>query len=83
MIQSGCSDNDPVPGKPNPCPLPYDFNHNALLHIMMMMDCLVYFAAEFVHLRRCRQRGGGGHHQEAEELRCQSALSSNSEIVPV
>ena len=63
LAKNGCADNDHL--LVNPCPLPREFNHNALMHLMIMVTSCVYFAAELASIRRrkrlcCRRDSGSG-----------------------
>jgi len=45
----GCADHDE--DEVYPCPLPKSFNHNALLHVMIMADAVIFFIAEYLAVK--------------------------------
>ena len=45
----GCADHDE--DVISPCPLPKSFNHNALFHLMIILDAVLFFAAEYLAIQ--------------------------------
>jgi len=54
LAKSGCADTHHQDTLTT-CPLPSYFNHNALLHMMLMFDAFLYYLAESINLRRRRK----------------------------
>ena len=50
----GCADHDDY--EESPCPLPITFNHNALFHVLLIVDAVLFFIAEYTLIRRRAMR---------------------------
>lgn len=52
FVKMGCATDK----EESECPLPLHFNHNALLHIMVIPVCFLYFLAELLAIKRRQRR---------------------------
>lgn len=51
LARTGCNQSEGSP-EAQGCPLPPEFNHNSVLHLMLMVTMTIYFVAELQAIKR-------------------------------
>ena len=51
LARTGCNQSEGSP-EAQGCPLPPEFNHNSVLHLMLMVTMTIYFIAELQAIKR-------------------------------